>query len=361
MSRRVVIFLVLVLVYPAWAGAQEAKVGALILTTPDQSQDSAFDMTLALAGAVASASGKKAVPYLQLIQALGYNGPQATGICSLDDVCSARVRQKMGLEILVIGQISRTDQGRIRIELRRTDRDPLYRFSRIREVADTEKDQIRNLMEMAREMVNPPSPLLVVHGSGTYQVEVDGALLGNGPGTFLVSAGRRKVRVLQGKKVVLEDEIPCPVGLRCEISIDKKPITTIRRVRRPQAPSEPIPWLRYGGYGTTAVGIVLLVVGSVEGLHVLSVSNELEDKCPQGLCSITWEEAQTLSKEGDQSAKNATVSLLAGTALTAGGIAMIVLDHMASKRAASPKKKAGLSPRFRFDPMRRQAQFEINF
>ncbi len=361
MSRKVVIFLVLFVACPALSGAQETKIGALILTTPDQDQDSAFDMTLALAGAVASASGKKAIPYLQLIQALGYQGPKSIGICSLDDVCSARVRQKIGLDILVIGQISRTDRGRIRIELRRTDRDPLYRFSRIREVADTEQDQIRNLMEMAREMVNPPSPLLVVHGRGTYQVEVDGALLGNGPGTFLVSAGRRKVRILRGEKVLLEDEIPCPVGLRCEISIDKKPLTTIQGARRPYKPGPPIPWLRYGGYGTTAVGIAILVVGGIEGLNVLSVSDELENKCPSGICSVTWQEAQALSNDGNRSAKNATIALVAGSILTAGGVALIVLDRMASKRGTPPRKKAAFSPRFRFDPISRQAQFELSF
>ncbi len=319
------------------------RVGAFFVPTEGSDPDLALDMTLALTGALVSASGEKAVPYDEMARALDYVSLQNPGDCVRSEICLANVHTEMKLSVLVIGTWTDLDNQRVRIELERVHKDPLLRFTRTREIPNEPLKIAQNLTEMAQEMVNPPSSILVVSGSGSIEVEIDGTVVGIGPGTFVLTPGRRNIVLRQSGREVLNSQIACPIGLTCSAEVpgelpNQGPAQVGAGSTKPNyiiPMKEPTPWLRYGGFSLTAVGAGLIIFAALEAQKMTDVEDQINDTCDtvdghticSGLSQIGFE---ALQRQGEDHASLSNTYLLTGGVLTLAGIGIALYDIFAS-------------------------------
>jgi len=331
------------LIFSASAYGADGRVGAFFVPTLESDPDLALDMTLALTGALVGASGEKAVPYDEIARELGFVNMQNPGECIGSEACLAEVHSKMKLSVLVIGYWTDLDDSRVRIKLKRVNLDPLQRFTRIREIPNDPLKIAQNLTEMAREMVNPPSSILVVSGSGEIEVEIDGAVVGIGPGTFMLSPGRRTIILRQNGQEVLNSQIACPIGLTCSAEIpgelpNQNPVQVGAGSTRTDAPTRVTdtritPWLRYGGYTSTALGASLLVLALLESNEMSAIEDRINAECNpigpdgQAICeNITASTFEDWKQQGEDHASKANIYLLTGGVLTLAGIGLVLYD-----------------------------------
>lgn len=319
----------------------EGRVGSFFVPTENSDPDLALDMTLALTGALVSASGEKAVPYDEMARALKFVSVQNSGECVHSESCLAELHAKMGLSVLVIGHWTELESQRVRIKLKRVHKDPLLRFTRTREIPNDPLKIAQNLTEMAKEMVNPPSSILVVSGSGSIEVEIDGTVVGIGPGTFVLTPGRRNIVLRQSGREVLNSQIACPIGLTCSAEVPGElPNQGPAQVGAGSSQgsgnlntevSEPIPWLRYGGYASTTIGAGLLLLGVLEGRQVTSIENQINQECTtvgdRTLCEgLTRNEFLDLQQQGQDRAQATNRFLVTGGLLALTGVGMVLYD-----------------------------------
>jgi hypothetical protein len=107
---------------------------------------------------------------------------------------------------------------------------------------------------------------------------------------------------------------------------------------RPGEASSP---LRPVGYATGAVGLVGLVVGGVTGLAAISFNNRSKKVCPDpGVCAD--DRARSDNDSARSAATVSTIAFVAGGALLAGGIALVL---SAPSRGARTSAQLRATPR----------------
>jgi hypothetical protein len=104
--------------------------------------------------------------------------------------------------------------------------------------------------------------------------------------------------------------------------------------------------LRAVGFAIGAVGLVGLGVGAITGLSAISSNNRSKQACPtDGVCAD--ESARSDNDDARSSATISTIAFVAGGALVAGGVALVVF---APSSSSSPAKTTGASARLRASP-----------
>jgi hypothetical protein len=92
--------------------------------------------------------------------------------------------------------------------------------------------------------------------------------------------------------------------------------------------------LRPVGYATGAVGLVGIVVGGVTGLAAISFNNRSKKACPDpGVCAD--DRARSDNDSARSAATVSTIAFVAGGALLAGGVALVLAAPSPSARASA--------------------------
>ena len=92
--------------------------------------------------------------------------------------------------------------------------------------------------------------------------------------------------------------------------------------------------LRTVGFAVGGVGLIGLAVGTVSGLAAISLSGRSKDACPNdGICAD--ERARSDNDDARSAATISTVAFVAGGALLAGGIALVIFNPAPAARTSA--------------------------
>jgi hypothetical protein len=107
---------------------------------------------------------------------------------------------------------------------------------------------------------------------------------------------------------------------------------------RPPAPSRGSEW---PGYVTLGAGGLSLGIGAVTGLLAVARTNDLKARCPDNQCSPA---DQSTANDIKSTGNVSTVAFLAGGALVATGVLLVLLPPGGAAPAATPVASAATGP-----------------
>ena len=92
--------------------------------------------------------------------------------------------------------------------------------------------------------------------------------------------------------------------------------------------------MRIAGYAAGGIGLIGLAVGTIFGVSAASKHSDATDAgCKDGACPNA--DAAGMEKDAGKAASVATIGFVAGGALLAGGIALVILAPKRDEGAAS--------------------------